>query len=187
MGDSLTVGRSARTLRSRHLTAIGSRRFGSCSVAEGVFQRRPRDHGLGVARRAVDRAARARRPPARRTRRRRAGCRSRRGARRPQASSAIGRPAREREHVDRHADRLDDGRDLVEVGQAGRVDARRRRRRGRRRRRAIVSSRSSTPRMWFSARPVSTSGSARRVRRLGRDGDALGREADVVDRPAAGS
>ena len=51
--------------------------------------------------------------------------------------------------------------------------------------RAIVSSRSSTPWMWFSARAVSTIAALVRSRR-GR-GDALGGDADVVDRVGAGS
>ena len=43
-----------------------------------------------------------------------------------------------------------------------------------------MSSRSSTPRMWFSARAVSTIGSANCARGVGRDGDTLGGDADLV-------
>ena len=46
-------------------------------------------------------------------------------------------------------------------------------------RRRMVSARSSTPRMWFSARPVTT----RPAGRLDRGGDAVASKAEVVDRP----
>ena len=82
------------------------------SAVEGVVQEIAGDVARRVARRAgVEQLARAG-DAARRTRRTRAGSRSRPGGRRLRPARATGGAAGQREHVDGHADRLDDGRDL---------------------------------------------------------------------------